>query len=54
MVQLGPLEILTTLQHVESHLGHEFTKEEFIAGTVGQHMLPEDFDEELTVSKFVR
>ena len=54
MVQLGPLEVLTALQHAESRLGREFTKEEFVAGTVGQHMLPEDFDEELTISKIVR
>ena len=48
-VQLGSMEVLSALQHAEFRLGREFTKEEFIAGTVGQHMLPEDFDQEQIV-----
>ena len=50
MVQLGPMEVLSALQHAEYRLGREFMKEEFLAGTVGQHMLPEDFNQEQTVS----
>ena len=45
------MEVLSTLQHAEHRLGREFTKEEFANGTVGQHMLPEDFDQEKVVSK---
>ena len=50
MVQLGPMEVLSALQHAEYRLGREFMKEELHAGTIGQHMLPEDFDQEQTVS----
>ena len=44
------MEVLSALQYTELRLGREFMKEEFVAGTVGQHMLPEDFDQEQTVS----
>ena len=50
MVQLGPMEVLSALQHAEYRLRREFMKEEFLAGTVGQHMLPKDFDQEQTMS----
>ena len=45
------MEVLSALQHAELRLGHQFTKEEFVAGQVGNHMIPEDFDQEKTVSK---
>ena len=38
--QLDPMEVLSALQHAELRLGREFTKEEFVAGTIGKHMLP--------------
>ena len=44
------MEVLSALQHVEFHLGREFTKEEFVKGQVGKHMVSEDFDQQLTVS----
>ena len=44
------MEVLSALQHAELRLGREFTKEVFLAGSVGQHMIPEDFDHEQTVS----
>ena len=44
------MEVLAVLQHAQHRLGREFTKEEFLAGTVGQHMIPEDFWPEETVS----
>ena len=44
------MEVLTALQHAEYRLGREFTKEEFIQGQVGKHMLPEDFDQQAAVS----
>ena len=49
-IHLGPMEVLLALQHAEFHLGREFMKEEFIHGQVGKHMIPEDFDQQLTVS----
>ena len=51
MVHLGPLEVLSALQHAELRLGRQFTRDEFIKGEVGKHMVPEDFDHEVTVSK---
>ena len=44
------MEVLSALQHAEYRLGREFMKEEFLAGTVDQHMLPEDFNQEQTVN----
>ena len=46
------MEVLTALQHAELCLGREFTKDEFVQGQVGQFMIPEDFDPEITVSYF--
>ena len=45
------MEVLSALQHAVLQLGRQFTKEEFVAGQVGHHMIPEDFDQEKTVSK---
>ena len=50
-MHLGPLEVLAALQHAELHMGRQFTCNEFIQGKVGKHMVPEDFDQEVTVSK---
>ena len=44
------MEVLAALQHAELHLGWEFTKDEFVQGSVGQHMIPEDFNPDITVS----
>ena len=49
-VQLGPMEVLSALQHAEYRLGREFMKEAFLTGTIDQHILPEDFDQEQTVN----
>ena len=46
------MEVLSALQHAEFHLGREFTKEEFVQGQVDKHMIPEDFDQQATVSPF--
>ena len=50
--QLTPLEVLAAIQHAELRLDHSFTKEEFLEGSVGAFMAPEDFDFEVTVRKF--
>ena len=47
------MEVLTALQHAELRLGREFTKDEFVQGLVGQHMIPEDFNPDVTLSKFI-
>ena len=39
------------LQHAQLRLGREFTREEFMEGSVGKHMVSEDFDFDVTVSK---
>ena len=39
-----------SLQHAQHRIGCEFTKEEFLAGKVGDLMIPEDFRPEETVS----
>ena len=38
------------IQHAELRLGQEFTKEEFKEGSVSSHMIPDDFNLEITVS----
>ena len=48
------MEVLSALQHAELRLRHQFTKEEFAAGAIGKHMLPEDFDQDKVVSKMVQ
>ena len=50
--QLTPLEVLAAIQHAELRLDHSFTKEEFLEGSVGAFMAPEDFDFEVTVRKY--
>ena len=47
------MEVLSTLQHAEFHLGREFTKDEFMNGQVGKHMIPDDFDQQLTVCPII-
>ena len=37
------MEVLTALIHAQGRLGREFTPNEFKAGSVGQHLKPEDF-----------
>ena len=37
------MEVLTALIHAQHQLGREFTPDEFKAGSVGQHLKPEDF-----------
>ena len=49
-IHLGPMEVLSALQHAGFCPGKEFMKEEFVQGQVGKHMIPEDFDQQLTVS----
>ena len=44
------MEVLAALQHAQHCIGREFTKDEFLQGTVGQHMIPEDFRPEEMVS----
>ena len=44
------MEVLTAIQHAQMRLGRDFTREEFTKGTVGKHMISEDFDFEVTVS----
>ena len=44
------MEVLAVIQHAQMRLGWDFTHEEFTRGTVGKHMIPEDFDFEVTVS----
>ena len=38
------MEVLAAIQHAQARLQREFTKEEFVEGTVGQLMVPSDFD----------
>ena len=51
MTRLDPMEVLMALQHAQLRLGREFTHEEFMEGSVGNHMISEDFDFDVTVSK---
>ena len=44
------MEVLAAIQHAQMRLGRDFTREEFTKGTVGEHMISEDFDFEVTVS----
>ena len=44
------MEVLAAIQHAQMRLGRDFTREEFMKGTVGEHMISEDFDFEVTVS----
>ena len=44
------MEVLAAIQHTQMTLGRDFTHEEFMKGTVGEHMICEDFDFEVTVS----
>ena len=44
------MEVLSALQHAEFHLSREFMKEEFVQGQVGKHMIPEDFEQQVTES----
>ena len=44
------MEVLATIQHAQMRLGRDFTREEFTKGTVGEHMISEDFDFKVTVS----
>ena len=48
--KLTPMEVLAALQHAQSRLQREFTKEEFAEGSVGQLMIPADFDFDSNVS----
>ena len=43
VTQLNPMEVLETLLYAQRHLGHEFSKEEFKEGGVGNILIPEDF-----------
>ena len=44
------MEVLSSILHAEHRLGRSFTKEEFVEGSVGAHMIPEDFNPDVTVS----
>ena len=44
------MEVLAAIQQAQMRLGWDFTREEFTKGTVGEHMISEDFDFEVTVS----
>ena len=43
ITQLNPMEVLKALINAQQCLGHEFSKEKFKEGSIGNLLLPEDF-----------